>query len=103
MDLPRDRLSMEEDPLIMDSEPYLDFDRLYPSSLDKNTLFLSNFLSMHLLHSPAGRPVPLGGQGGDQVVTVVPLLLLELVLELLLKTLETRKMSSFCLREHFIV
>ena len=40
MDLPRDRLSMEEDPLIMDSEPYLDFDRLYPSSL-LGVLFLS--------------------------------------------------------------
>lgn len=36
MDLPRDLLSMDEEPLMIDSEPYLDLDRLYPSSLEKN-------------------------------------------------------------------
>jgi len=40
MDLPRDLLSMDEEPLMMDSEPYLDLDRLYPSSL-LGVLFLS--------------------------------------------------------------
>ena len=53
MDLPRDLLSMDEEPLMMDSEPYLDLDRLYPSSLDKNILFssqvLSDMFASHLL------------------------------------------------------
>ena len=50
MDLPRDRLSIEEEPLMMDSEPYLDLDRLYPSSLDKR-IELSSFsvLDIYLL------------------------------------------------------
>ena len=90
MDLPRDLLSMDEEPLMMDSEPYLDLDRLYPSSLDKNIFIFQSSSERHVCISPARRPVPLCRQGGDQVVTVVPLLLLQLVLELLLKTLKKK-------------
>ena len=43
MDLPRDLLSMDEEPLMMESEPYLDLDRLYPSSLDRTFYFSAKF------------------------------------------------------------
>ena len=49
MDLPRDLLSMDEEPLMMESEPYLDLDRLYPSSLDRTFYFSALYVLSHLL------------------------------------------------------
>ena len=43
---------------------------------------------------PAGCPVPLSCERCYQVVAVVPLLLLELVLELLLQTLQTHAVTT---------
>ena len=49
---------------------------------------LDSQYSLDSVDWPAGSSVPLRGQGGDQVVAVVTLLLLKLVLELLLQTLQ---------------